>query len=78
MKEEKMSSAIPTISVKAIRKLLEKLRKSWRRRHDDSDGEPGFSLVLPLSDRYNVSQFAFEFTLGNHMKRHKTKQSSRK
>lgn len=72
-KKRNITSAIPDESVQTIRKLLDKMRKCWSTRHENEN----FSTTMKLNEKYSMDEFAYRFTLGHHLKRHKKNSNHR-
>lgn len=64
--ESPATSAIPGMEIAETRKALGILRA---REEAQTEARPLF-LSSPLTERYTVSQFALEFVMGHHNKRH--------
>lgn len=61
-----VTSAIDGISVAEVRRGLDNMRRLWKTR---SDSQP-FFLSEMLFNGMNVQEFAFQFVMGHHHKRH--------
>lgn len=64
--EPAATSAIPGMEIAETRKALGALRA---REEAQTEGRPLY-LSAPLTDRHTVAQFALEFVMGHHNKRH--------
>ena len=66
-----VTSAIPDMSVTEVRRALDSIRKRWATRADAA--HPPFVISAPMdcgSRDLRMDEFAFEFILGHHRKRH--------
>ena len=61
-----VSSAIPTLSVAVIRKVLADMRERW---HASTPANPLF-ICDTLYRQLSIQDFASQFVLGKHLKRH--------
>ena len=69
------TSAIPTLSVNAVRRCLDAVRKHWQ----SGPPQPLYSRSFPadfdLGEGTSFADFTFAFVLGQHLKRHKKKKA---